>query len=525
MAVIGTVIIVTGILTGTGSAIGQQNAHRHFTYSCLFPSGTQQVDVDITAAFPSSGTVGQAVAPANGTVTVAIPHAGLRSLTALHAATVGSITQLHTTIGQNGRSENASWTNLVAAPKPIPATGDLVLTASTKAPTITPRAAGDITFGAGTIVMLLSPKQANGLPTAQATIAVGCAPQAGQHVRFATVPVPSATVSASRELKGALTIQQPRSARSSVIAQDDGPTTTPADCGIIPPDYPDDSLGLGLCGFLTGLVNVNKLDQATPIAPNGALFNAFGPYEVAITCEPDFEPTVQDCQAQPPERHDLLHAFQCSFAQFENNGHQLELPPTKATFVAFGFEPVTATMNLSEAPWPADSPPTPAAVCGTGIFSQFVFGPPPPPLPNPAVLVTSDSVNNLSPDGVFTTTLNTTLETYLDVRISDATVNGVPLTVGNHCHTSQPVHSLTTASGGVDQDGNPFGYSFVSGGPVLGTIDIPSFTGCGVGGDDLDPLFDSAVSSNNDFLHLTQGPLCTPSTTIGCPPTVPETQR
>jgi hypothetical protein len=523
MAAIGTVIVVTGVLTGTGSAIGQQNAHKHFTYTCQFPSGAQPVGVDITAAFPSAGAVGQAVHPASGTVTVAIPHAGLRTLTALHAATVGGIAQLHTTVAQNGRSENATWANLVAAPEPVPATGDLVLTASTSAPAITPRAPGDITFGAGALLLMLSMKQADGAATKPATIPLACTPQAGQHSQLATVLVPSATAPADRRSNSALAIQPTPATRRSVVALD-GPTTTPVDCGIVPPDYPDDSLGLGLCGFLTGFVNVNKLDQATPIAPNGAFFNAFGPYEIAIKCEPDDEPTVPDCQAQPPDRHDVLHAFQCSFAQFENDGHQDELPPTKATLLAFGFEPVTATMNLTEAHWPKDDPPTPSPVCGTGIVTEFTFGPPPPPLPNPAITVTSDSVNNLSPDGVFTTTLNTTLETYLDVRISNATVNGVPLNVGKDCHTSEPVHSLTTASGGVDQDGNPFGYSFVSGGPVTGTINIPPFTGCGVG-ENLDPLFDSAITSNDDFLKLIQGPLCTPSTTIGCPPTVSPPQR
>lgn len=522
-AAIGTVIIVTGILTGTGSAIGQQNTHKHFTYSCLFPSGSQPVGVDITTTFPSSAAVGQAIDPAGGTVTVAVPHAGLRTLTALKAATVAGIAQLHTTVSQNGRSENATWTNLVTAPEPVPTTGDLVLTASTSAPTITPRAAGDITFGAGSLLLMLRPTKADGSPTSPETIPLACTLQVGQPARLSTVLVPSATTPTGRKSKGALAIQRMPAARSAVAAAAiKQPTTTPTDCGIVPPRYPDDSLGLGLCGFLDGFTNVNKLDQATPIAPDGAFFNAFGPYEIALKCEPDDEPSAQDCMAQPAERHDVVHAFQCSFAQFENAGHQSQLPPTRATLLAFGFEPVTATMVLSEGKWPKDNPPAPSSVCGDGFITGFTLDP--TPLPNPAITITADAVNNLSPDGVFTESLATTLETYLDVRIASATVNGVPLNVGGNCHTSQPVHSITTADGGIDADGNPIGYSFVSGGPVTGTIDIPQFTGCGVG-ENLDPLFDSAVSSNDDFLHLTQGPLCTPSTTIGCPPVIPEPQR
>lgn len=524
MATIGTVIVVTGILTGAGSAIGQQNTNGHFTYTCRFSSGAQPVGVDIKVAFPSSAAIGQAVHPASATVTFAVPHAALRELTASHATTVGGIARLHTTVAQNGRSENATWANLVAPAKPIPATGELTLTASTTAPTITPRAPGDISFDAADLTMVLTPKNADGTSTDPATMVLGCTLGAGQHPLLATIPVPSATAAPGAGSSGPLAITPAPAARRAAGALD-ATATTPADCGLVPPAYPVDSLGLGLCGFLTGFANVNKLHGASPIAPKGAFINAFGPYEVALRCEttdgkPIDVPNGLACGQQNPPG--VVHVFDCSFAQFENNGHQFELPPTRATFLAFGFEPVTATMHLTEKSWPPDHPPAPSPECGTGFLTQFILRPP-DPFPNPAIAVTSEAVNNLSPDGIFTQTLHTTLETYLDVRISDATVDGVPLNVGPNCHTEDPVHSLSVADGAVI-NGVQTGYSFVSGGPVTGTIDIPSFTGCGVG-EDLNPLFNAAVSSNDDFLKLVQGPLCTPSTQIGCPPTVPTPQR
>jgi hypothetical protein len=82
---------------------------------------------------------------------------------------------------------------------------------------------------------------------------------------------------------------------------------------------------------------------------------------------------------------------------------------------------------------------------------------------------------------------------------------------------------LTTADGQT-VNGVTTGYTFVSGGPVTGTIDIPAFTGCGVG-ENLDPLFDASVSGNDNFLHLTQGTLCAPASAFGCPPTVPTPVR
>jgi hypothetical protein len=42
---------------------------------------------------------------------------------------------------------------------------------------------------------------------------------------------------------------------------------------------------------------------------------------------------------------------------------------------------------------------------------------------------------------------------------------------------------------------------------VTGTIDIPSFTGCGVG-EDLNPIFTASISGPHNASLLTQGPVC-----------------
>lgn len=510
MAVIGTVIVVTGILTGTGSAIGQQNTHGHFTYTCKFPSGAQQVRVDIAVALPSSGAVGQSVRPVSGTVTLTLPHAALHDLTGLNATTVSGIGQLTTTVAQNGRTEKATWTNLGAAPKPVPATGDLVLTAPSTAPTITPRAPGDITFDASALTMVLTPKRADGSTTDPTTVLLRCTLDAGQPTHLATVAVPAATATPGERSSGPPAVGSVSAAGHAAIAPDDA--STPADCGIVPGVYPDDSLGLGLCGFLSGFSNVNKLNAASLIGPQGAFFNGFGPYALALQCQPDTTaPNAGVCA----QEQGVVHVLTCSFAQFDNNGKQFELPPSRATFLAFGFVPVTATMNLTQADWPADHLPTIDPRCTTGFVHVIGF---PFTFPRKAITIAADDFNTADLEAQ-----DTRLETYLSVRISDASVNGVPLDVGPNCRTSQPVHSVITASSQTI-DGVQSGYTFVDGGPVTGTLDIPSFTGCGAG-KDLDPLFNASVSSNDDFLKLTQAPLCTPSTGIGCPPTVPTPER
>lgn len=510
MATIGTIIVVTGLLTGAGSAIGQQKAHGHFTYTCQFPSGRQSIGVDITAAFPSSGAVGQAVHPASGTVTFSVPHDALGELTASHAATVSGIGQLNTTVAQNGRSEKATWANLIASPKPVPTTGDLVLTAPSTAPTITPRAPGDITFEAAALTMVLTPKRADGSATEPATVLATCTPDAGQHALLATVPVPAVTATPGEGSGGPLAVGSTPGAARSALA-DDG-TDTPADCGIVPGVYPDDTLGLGLCGFLSGFSNVNKLDAASLIGPQGAFFNGFGPYALALQCpaDPDAPNAIVCIQDKG-----VVHVLTCSFAQFDNNGTQFELPPTRATFLAFGFVPVTATMHLTQSDWPPDHLPTIDPKCTTGFVHVQSF---PFTFPKKAITIVADDVNTATVESQ-----DTRLETYLSVRISDATVNGTTLNVGPTCETKDPVHSVIVASSQT-VDGVQSGYTFVDGGPVTGTLDIPSFTGCGVG-EDLDPLFNASVSGNDNFLKLTQAPLCTPSTGIGCPPQVPTPQR
>lgn len=513
MAAIGTVIVVTGILTGTGSAIGQQNAHGHFTYTCQFPSGARPVRVDIAVAFPSAGAIGQSVRPASGTVTLTVPHAALPDLTGLNATTVSGIGQLDTTVAQNGRSEKATWSNLVASSKPVPTTGDLVLTAPSTAPSITPGAPGDITFEAAALTMVLTPRKADGSATDPATVVLTCTPNAGRRALLATVPVPAVTATPGERSSGPLAVGSAPGVGRRALAQDE--TATPASCGIIPGVYPDDTLGLGLCGFLSGFSNVNKLNAAALIGPQGAFFNGFGPYALALQCVPDTVPPAPNAGVCV-QNNGVIHVLTCSFAQFDNNGDQFGLPPTRSTFLAFGLVPVTATMHLAETDWPPGHLPAIDPKCTTGFVHvrsfQFTF-------PKRAITIEAEDVNAPGLESQ-----DTRLETYLSVRLSDVTVNGVPLDVGPDCRTSQPVHSVIVAHSQAVAGGPQTGYTFVDGGPVTGTLDIPSFTGCGVG-ENLNPLFDASVSSNDNFLKLIQDPLCTPSTTIGCPPTVPTPQH
>jgi hypothetical protein len=163
-----------------------------------------------------------------------------------------------------------------------------------------------------------------------------------------------------------------------------------------------------------------------------------------------------------------------------------ELPPVRATFLAFRFVPVTATLTVTEL---------------TPIKIRSVSGTTAPPYP-------------------ITVHATTTVR----IRISDVDVNGVPLAIGPHC---RPVSSpRLTLIGHGDNTIPPTGYTVATGGPLSGRLTIPAFTDCGVT-ENLDPLLTGSISGPGNYVLQTQGKLCGPADPQEwtCPPPVPKPIR
>ncbi|MBO0835760.1 MAG: hypothetical protein J2P28_09600 [Actinobacteria bacterium] len=182
---------------------------------------------------------------------------------------------------------------------------------------------------------------------------------------------------------------------------------------------------------------------------------------------------------------------------------QRQLPPFRATFIAFGFEPVTATVTLQQVgpldradclePDGTTSPDCPPL---TAIVSQFIGG-------------TSTFARRGDLWVVVTAALT--------MRISDVTVNGTPLNVGNDCHTDG---ELTSPSSPIDPGEVVLSGSNIPGvspkpdynnvllgpGALAGTVTIPPFTGCGTGGENLDSLLTATVSGSGNQVKVVQGP-------------------
>jgi hypothetical protein len=165
----------------------------------------------------------------------------------------------------------------------------------------------------------------------------------------------------------------------------------------------------------------------------------------------------------------------------------LELPPAEATFLTFGFMPVTARMKLTPLG------PLTFTVIGNSDWDQPVI---------------------------------TTVGGYQALSLDDVSVNGTPLDVGPDCHAAAPIDLTLTGrqdSGITEDDGRP-DYTVQTGGPLSsGNLVIPPFTGCrGSNGEDLSALFTAAVSGAGNSLNFVQGALCTPTSDQpnGCLPEV-----
>lgn len=167
---------------------------------------------------------------------------------------------------------------------------------------------------------------------------------------------------------------------------------------------------------------------------------------------------------------------------------QRQFPPLRATFLAFGFVPVTATAILTQVG------PDPLTAVLIGKVSD-------PGQPFEVVATASVSL-----------------------RLMDVTVNGTPLNVGANCETTGPLFSAQdpvpgetlppgeiALVGGEGEPGDPqpaFTGAF-HGGAVAGVATIPAFAGCvAPGGESLDALITSAVSGPGNYIQVDTGVPC-----------------
>jgi hypothetical protein len=476
IAVAGSVAIIAGVAGSAGSVMSQptgamtladiSTASLTLAYSCRFPAGTYQVGAHVTASYPATTQTGRAVRPAALTLAVTVPAAALSGLRP-RGAPVALSARLATSdvVRATGGAAPASasiapeaWASLAASPRPLSAPGaDLAsgpLRPSAPPPALTATRSGTMTVTAGS----LSLRYAQGRTPAQ-TVTAACTLEPGQDAALATIAVRAAAANSPAKTpvfcpplpRGGLKLnrskrmpQPPKPPRGSTVS--------------FPPSTPG-------CAYIKGYADARKLNGAALIGP-GLLDLSIG-VRVVVNFAANYfeEDSVGEFDYRPCPTCAIVHA----------------LPPARATFLAFGVEPVSATLQLFE------------------VGTINIYG-----------------VGTLS--GVLT---SNTAWSLMTLRISDVTVNGNKntLNVGNDCETVKPLQIGLTGIGTGPQP-----YSLQSGGPLTGEVTILPFTHCGVT-ENLDYLFTGTVSGKGNYSVFTQGSLCAPVGDQGCPPPIPNPVR
>lgn len=249
---------------------------------------------------------------------------------------------------------------------------------------------------------------------------------------------------------------------------------------------------------LAGYTNAAKIGESTVVG-----YPDFGYVSSMGSSEGLKEPSGAASATDPEGDTD---AFSCSrlTAQLDYQG-QRELPPFRATFASFGFEPVTATVHLQQAG------PLEVADCQE---PDGTTSPACPPVTTYTAQCLTGCKNPSERQGdywVFSSA-------ELTMRLSNVIVDGAPLDVGDSCRTDGDLTSpgspitpdqvalyggnIATASPGpVDNN------ILLTGGALTGMVTIPAFTGCGSGGEDLNPLVTAAVSGGGNQVHMFEGKL------------------
>jgi hypothetical protein len=460
--VVGALILAVGLIAGAAPATPSRSVALRLAYLCRFPAASVPVGAEISAAIPVTAAVRRPIQPSRVRMTLALPHPVVARLAGLGAATVSGSIRLGVRIAAAGLSRLAVWPG--ALPRTAVRARDfLAVTAAGAAPPVTVEAPGAVTLAATDLAVMLTPRKADGAATAPATLTAACVPRPGQQPELAAVTVRGAATPAASPTPGAprRTGHTPGRTGGRALARVSRRGTPPRGCGRIRKR----GQGTPVCVYVTGYSDISKLSGA------------------ALVSSPR-RPGLLNIDLYEHFKTRKGEQIAVSTAELDYRGRP-RLPPAKATFLAFGFEPVTATLQLTELKL-------------IPVISVTQVDAPPY-----RIRVTSTAT--------------------LMLRISHVNVNGVPLNVGPSCETSRPI-SLTLVGTGTTSP--PRGYNVPDGGPLSGRVRIPSFTGCGVG-ENLDPLFTGSISGPGNFTLLTQSKICGPTlrSTTTCPPPVPRPRR
>ncbi|MEO3841197.1 DUF6801 domain-containing protein [Streptomyces sp. B22F1] len=501
LTVIAAGALVAGLLPAAGSAAEEGAVSVSAGYVCEGAGGTAvDLPVDFTGSFPASVRSGEAIRPGDLTMSATLGGGLLDGLPAGEGATVGGSASVAMGVAQGPESADYPWAGATGEPVQVPADGTATVSFSGAMPSATAGGAGDVVFTLGPLTLELqgtppepgddsSPPADPADPAADpadqddpadpagpGATTLTCTLADGQDATLATVAVPDESGTpgggdagaddggAGQGTPGATGGRSGSAGADAEAAPGDEPAET-GDVTPCPPGQPPtaeldpDRLieppagtttltlpGVYTCTAAVGIVNSRKL--------NGAL----------IANDPH-APTLDSVRVLLNKQMIISPG---NFYNGTRNVAEFTLPDSEATFLTFGFMPVTGKVEFTN---------------------------------EPMTIVTEQ--------GSSIDTNETTAGFYQALRVYDVKVNGVPLDVGDDCRTSAPLD--------VVLKGKYPEYRVFTGGTLRSLVTVPPFTGCGTGGEDLDPLFTSTLSGPGNYVELKQSPLCT----MPCTPAVP----
>jgi len=473
--------LLAGLLSGGGSAADESTGPVSLAAACGTEDGggaTVAARVGVSVDVPATGEVGRPVQPGPVTLTVTLSRADLAGLLPEGAEAFVSRAALKVKVAQNGESTEVPW-ELHAPSTPLPADGDVALVHSGEVPYVTLRAAGDVDFSVTELTVELRSAAAEPEKTAPPLTTVTCRLNEGENGHLATTRV---TDSTGTEPSGAPETPTPP-AGGSGRAKDEGIAVEPAApeddadpdyCPVDPPVGEMDASkapqpspgrpvnmlelpGAFMCANVLGLANVQKLNGAMVVN------DPDHPALISVLSTKRISSREADDWEDPEGRGRYLRI---------DNLAKIELPDADSTFLTFGFQPVTAKVSFETGPM-------------------------------------TISIGNIGYD------LDAAFSTVYfkqSLRIHDVKVNGTPLDVGSNCRTAKPFD--------VVLNGGSAYTNVALGGRLDGEVTIPPFTGCGTGGENLDPLFTAAISGPGNRIFMNQAPTCYPAfpESSYCPP-------
>ncbi|WEH38607.1 hypothetical protein OG233_03250 [Streptomyces sp. NBC_01218] len=482
LASVAAVATIAGLLSGPGSAADDVDASVVVTYDCDLPSGRVQVPLEVRGTFPATGEVDVPMSPLDVRMAADFQATDLAPLLPEGATEVVSTAALDVDVTQNGESAQAQWAQFVAPATNLAGdeSGKVRLAHTGEVPSVTVGAGGDVTLIAGGLTLELSTPAVGGEETPADPVTLNCGRSEGDAGVLATVPVQDTGTETpdpggetdpgegGGEDPGDPGEEPPAQPPADTSCTEDVPVGEMDSSEAVPPPPGAPPLvlaaaGQKVCGYAVGLASIKKL--------NGSV----------IINDPAKKPAMITANAN---KRVLLRLPTMEGGLYVQYGSiaRLELPDAESTFLAFGFQPVSAKVAFE-----------------SGLLTV--------------------STGQVAPDFLHVAPF-AVASFQQSMRLYDVKVNGVPLDVGPDCRTAHPYKVVLR---GDFENGNPY-LNVLDGGPLNGTLDIPAFSGCGTGGEDLDALFTASISGPGNTIAMNQANMCVPDADLevrNCPPRIP----